>query len=163
MRRILGIDPALARTGWGIIDVKSQNEVFFVAAGVVETTSDQPMNLRLRFLANDLLRVVNEYKPSEVAIEETFVNKNPLSSLKLGQARGAIIITIANVGLEISEYAATAIKKNITGMGRADKEQVQRMVKLLLPKSEVKYNDEADALAVALCHMQHSQFKSLLS
>lgn len=163
MNRVLGVDPALTRTGWGVVEVKNGNHVSFVATGVITTDSKMPLNLRLKSLSGELGKVAKSYTLDEVAIEETFVNKNPLSSLKLGHARGAIIITLANLDLPIFEYSATAIKKSITGMGRADKDQVERMVKLLLPKAVMKYSDEADALATALCHIQCSQFKKFVT
>jgi crossover junction endodeoxyribonuclease RuvC len=163
MKRILGIDPALTRTGWGVIEVTEPNNVSFVSTGVITTDSKMEINLRLKSLAAELDKVARSYSLDEVAIEETFVNKNPLSSLKLGHARGAIIITLANLDLPIFEYSATEIKKNVTGMGRADKEQVERMVKLLLPKAVIKYSDEADALATALCHVQFRQFNKFIA
>lgn len=163
MRKILGIDPALTKTGWAVISEISPNQPLFVAKGVIKTDANLVMNLRLKYLASEIAKIAQQYNVTEAAIEETFLNKNPISSLKLGHARGAIIITLANLSLNISEYSATEIKKNITGMGRADKEQMIRMVNILLPKAKVEQADEADALACALCHLQISDFKQKIA
>jgi crossover junction endodeoxyribonuclease RuvC len=148
---ILGIDPGLTKTGWGIISSKNNN-ISFVACGTIRTNIKEPMAKRLATLHSNITQVIQTYQPNQVAIEETFVNVNPVSSLKLGQARGALILSVALLDLEISEYASTAVKKAVVGVGRADKKQVGVMIGYLLPSAEVKSEDEADALAVAICH-----------
>lgn len=151
---ILGIDPALTQTGWGVIS-SHQNIISFIACGTIKTNAKQPLAERLHYLYQNISQVIDIYKPNEVAIEETFVNTNAVSSLKLGQARGALILSVAIKGLEIHEYASTSIKKTVVGVGRADKNQVGVMIKYLLPKAICKTEDEADALAVAICHNNH--------
>tara|TARA_B110000259_G_scaffold188056_1_gene244705 strand:+ start:11389 stop:11859 length:471 start_codon:yes stop_codon:yes gene_type:complete len=154
MIKILGIDPALRKTGWAIIE-KNNNSLSFIACGTVKTNDKSSMSDRLSDLHYQLAEVIEEYQPHEAAIEETFVNNNALSSLKLGQARGAIIVTCAIFDLKISEYASTTIKKTISGVGRADKNQVATMVKYLMPKATFNNADESDAIAIAICHNNH--------
>ena len=149
--KIIGIDPGLTKTGVGIIEVKN-NSLFFVACETIYSSASEPLAERLNHFHKSLLEIIQKYQPDEAAIEETFVNKNPISSLKLGHARGALILTLGLCGLKVSEYAATAVKKAVVGVGRAEKEQVQMMIKILLPKAVFKTEDEADALAVAVCH-----------
>ncbi len=148
---ILGIDPALTKTGWGIIS-SYKNTLSFIACGTIKTDAKQPLDVRLHHIYKAISEVINLHKPDEVAIEETFVNNNAVSSLKLGHARGVLMLAAAVAGLKISEYASTSIKKTVVGVGRADKNQVGVMIKYLLPKAVVKSEDEADALAVAICH-----------
>ncbi len=150
-QRIIGIDPGLTKTGVGIIEVKN-NSLYFVAAETIYSSPSDPMATRLLHFHQELVRIIKTHQPDEAAIEETFVNMNPVSSLKLGQARGALILSLALCGLKVSEYASTAVKKAIVGVGRAEKTQVQMMIKILLPKADFKTEDEADALAVAVCH-----------
>ena len=154
MIKILGIDPALRKTGWAIIE-KNNNSLSFIACGTVKTNDKSSMSDRLSDLHYQLAEVIEEYQPHEAAIEDTFVNNNALSSLKLGQARGAIIVTCAIFDLKISEYASTTIKKTISGVGRADKNQVATMVKYLMPKATFNNADESDAIAIAICHNNH--------
>ncbi|MFT5703162.1 MAG: crossover junction endodeoxyribonuclease RuvC [Rickettsiales bacterium] len=148
---ILGIDPALTQTGWGIIS-SSNNNLSFIACGTIKTDAKQSLDVRLHHIHKSIKEVIDIHQPNEVAIEETFVNKNPVSSLKLGHARGVLMLSAAIAGLKISEYASTSIKKTVVGVGRADKNQVGVMIKYLLPKSTAKTEDESDALAVAICH-----------
>jgi crossover junction endodeoxyribonuclease RuvC len=148
---ILGIDPALTQTGWGIIS-SYKNSLSFIACGTIKTDAKQPLDVRLHHIYQSISQVIQIYKPDEVAIEETFVNNNAVSSLKLGHARGVLMLSAAVAGLKISEYASTSIKKTVVGVGRADKNQVGVMMKYLLPKAVIKNADEADALAVAICH-----------
>ena len=148
---ILGIDPALTQTGWGIIS-SVNNSLSFVACGTIKTDAKKSLDQRLHHIHQSIGEVIVKYQPNEVAIEETFVNKNPLSSLKLGHARGVLMLSAAIAGLKICEYASTSVKKTVVGVGRAEKHQVGVMIKYLLPKSEAKTEDEADALAVAICH-----------
>lgn len=160
MPLILGIDPGLLHTGWGVINTKD-NHLKFVACGAISTKSKQPISERLSTLNQGLKNVIKQYNPDECAIEETFVNKNPLSSLKLGHARGALILTASLAGLQPAEYAATLVKKSVVGVGRADKQQVMAMMKILLSGAEIKSEDAADALAVAVCHSHHRAFINL--
>ena len=152
MPLIIGIDPGLTKTGWGIIKTENNN-ISYVASGTIKSSADQKTSDRLKNLHNHISEILRIHQPSQAAIEKVFVNKNPLSSLKLGHARGSIILTIAlQENMKIYEYASTEIKKAIVGVGRADKKQVSYMVKQLLPKANIKTEDEADALATALCH-----------
>jgi crossover junction endodeoxyribonuclease RuvC len=153
--RLIGLDPGLRRTGWGIIDVTG-NRLTRVAEGVVKVAEDQPMALRLVALHRGVLAVIDEYGPHEAAIEETFVNKNAVTTLKLGLARGVVLLAPAERGLVVAEYASTAVKKAIVGTGHADKIQVQMMVGRLLPGAVTSQADAADALAVAICHAHHA-------
>jgi crossover junction endodeoxyribonuclease RuvC len=152
--RIIGIDPGLTKTGVGIIDVVN-NSISFVASETIYSKPSEPFAKRLHHFHDSLSKIVKIYNPDQAAIEETFVNSNPLSSLKLGHARGALILTLSLCGLKVSEYSTTAVKKAVVGVGRAEKHQIQMMVKILLPKSNFKTEDEADALAVAICHNNH--------
>jgi len=153
--RIIGIDPGLTKTGIGIIDVKN-NSIAYVFSTTIHTSSDDDMAVRLKFFHDSLLQIIQLYQPDLASIEETFVNKNPVSSLKLGHARGAIILTLGLCNIKVHEYSATSVKKTIVGVGRAEKQQVQAMIKILMPKANFKTEDEADALAIALCHHHQS-------
>lgn len=154
IRCILGLDPGLRHTGWGVIR-QEDNRLSFVAAGRVNPDASLPMAARLRVLLDEISRVIEEHAPSEAAIEETFVNKNAASALKLGQARGVAMLAPAMAGLEVSEYSANTIKQTVTGYGHADKNQIQSMIKILLPGAGKLAADAADALAVAVCHAHH--------
>ena len=151
--RIFGIDPGLQRTGWGIIDVEG-NRLKHVSHGVIQTDAKTDTPVRLTYIFMELTRLINLWQPTQAAIEETFVNKNPASSLKLGLARGVGMMAPANLGLTVSEYPANLVKKSVVGAGHAEKEQVQMMIKVLLP-GVVAVADAADALAVAICHAHH--------
>lgn len=151
---LLGIDPGLRHTGWGVIKQEG-NHLSFVGAGRINPDSTLPMAERLCVLSQQLRDVITRYQPDEAAIEETFVNKNASSALKLGQARGAAILTMAQAGLTVSEYAANRIKQSLTGYGHADKTQIQTMIGILLPGSGILAADAADALAVAITHAHH--------
>ncbi len=155
MVRILGIDPGLRTTGWGVVAAEG-HAVSYVACGQVVTEEAAPLAVRLLTLQQAVNEVVTRYQPDTAAIEETFVNKNALSSLKLGHARGALMLTVSLAGVAISEYAATQVKKTITGVGRAEKQQMITMVQHLLPGAEIAGADAADALAVAICHATHA-------
>jgi crossover junction endodeoxyribonuclease RuvC len=154
--RILGIDPGLQRTGWGIID-KVGNNLSFVAAGVITSKSKETLDQRLQELHDGIIAAVAAYHPHVAAVEETFVSVNGASTLKLGQARGAILLTLSLANLAVYEYAATKVKKTVTGVGRAEKHQVIHMMKILLPGSDINQPDAADALAVAICHANYSR------
>jgi crossover junction endodeoxyribonuclease RuvC len=154
IRLIIGIDPGLKHTGWGVV-AQDGNRLSFVAAGRVSPSADLPMAARLCLLAEGLKDVLNKHQPTDSAIEETFMNKNAVSALKLGQARGAAMLTLAQAGLAVAEYSANRIKQSISGYGHADKNQIQAMIGLLLPGSGKLAVDAADALAVAITHAHH--------
>ncbi len=153
-RLILGLDPGLRHTGWGVV-AQAGSRLTFRAAGRVSPPSDVPMAERLRLLADGLAEVIALHGPTEVAVEETFVNRNPASALKLGQARGVVLLAGAMAGLAVSEYAANRIKQAVTGYGHASKDQIQAMIRILLPGAGDLAADAADALAVAVCHAHH--------
>ncbi len=154
MTRILGIDPGLTRTGWGIIDYQD-NRLNYIACGVIATKPSDAIARRLSMHHRGLSEVIARHRPQEAALEETFVNMNGASTLKLGQARGAILLSLCLSGLEVGEYATNLVKKSITGNGHADKTQIIRMVQMLLPACRETSADACDALAVAICHAHH--------
>lgn len=151
--RLIGLDPGLRLTGWGVIDVEG-NRLRHVAHGVVKVAISGTLAERLRDMFEGVADIVETQRPSEAAVEETFVNVNPGSTLKLGQARGVVMLAPARAGLPVFEYAANLVKKSVTGAGHADKQQIAMMVGRLLPGVEAR-NDAADALAVAICHAHH--------
>jgi len=151
--RLIGLDPGLRLTGWGVIDAEG-NRLRHVAHGAVKVPADQSLAERLRALFEAIAAVVAEQRPTEAAVEETFVNVNPGSTLKLGQARGVVMLAPARAGLPVFEYSANLVKKSVVGAGHADKHQVAMMVGRLLP-GVVATADAADALAVAICHAHH--------
>ncbi len=156
--RILGLDPGLRNTGWGIVDSMG-NRLTYVAHGVAQSNGKDDLAPRLSQLYQELLKIIQAYAPQEAAVEETFVNKNPLSTLKLGMARGIVLLAPAEAGLVVGEYAANRVKKSVVGVGHADKNQVALMVQRLLPGCGHVSLDAADALAVAICH---AHYRSLL-
>ncbi|SFI40562.1 Holliday junction endonuclease RuvC [Bosea sp. OK403] len=160
--RILGLDPGLRKTGWGIV-VSEGSKLSFIACGCVESDGTLSLGERLRQLHEGISRVIATWTPDEVAVEETFVNRDPQSALKLGQARGIALVVPALAGLDVAEYAANLVKKTVVGVGHADKKQVQMMIRVLLPKAETKSADAADALAVAICHAQHRGMRTLVA
>ncbi len=149
--RILGLDPGLRQTGWGVVDA-SGTRLRFVAAGRVSTDPSDGLARRLVQLADGLAAAVADHAPDAAAVEETFVNRNPTSTLKLGQARGVALLVPARQGIPVFEYTPNQIKKTVVGTGHAAKEQVQMMVRTLLPGADFGDADAADALAVAICH-----------
>ncbi|WP_395714784.1 crossover junction endodeoxyribonuclease RuvC [Reyranella sp.] len=151
--RLIGLDPGLRLTGWGVIEVDG-NRLRHVAHGVVRVDPSGVLADRLRALYDGVAAIVADQRPAEAAVEETFVNVNPGSTLKLGQARGVVMLAPARAGLPVFEYAANLIKKSVTGAGHADKRQIAMMVGRLLPGSDAE-GDAADALAVAICHAHH--------
>jgi crossover junction endodeoxyribonuclease RuvC len=151
--RLIGLDPGLRLTGWGVIEVEG-NRLRHVAHGVVRVAAAGPLAGRLRDLFDGVAAIVDIHHPGEAAVEETFVNINPGSTLKLGQARGVVMLAPARAGLPVFEYAANLIKKSVTGVGHADKRQIAMMVGRLLPGIDAE-SDAADALAVAICHAHH--------
>jgi crossover junction endodeoxyribonuclease RuvC len=152
--RILGVDPGLRTTGWGVIEAAG-SRLSFVGCGSIETDAAAALAERLAAIHRLLTGLVEREGPHEAAIEETFVNRDPQSALKLGQARGVALATLALTGLPVAEYAANLIKKTVVGAGHAEKRQVAMMVRMLLPASTATTADAADALAVAICHAQH--------
>lgn len=152
--RILGIDPGLQKTGWGIID-SIGSQLIYVASGTIATPKGASDPLRLACIDKELSTVIQKFQPETAGVEETFVNANPLSALKLGQARGVALMVPARMGLPVGEYAANKIKKSVVGAGHADKQQIQVMVGILLPKAGKLAADEADALAIAITHAHH--------
>ncbi|MGX1743304.1 crossover junction endodeoxyribonuclease RuvC [Bosea sp. NPDC055353] len=160
--RILGIDPGLRKTGWGIV-VSEGSKLSFVACGCIESDGALSLGQRLRQLHEGLNKVLAAHRPHEAAVEETFINRDPQSALKLGQARGIALVVPALAGLDVAEYAANLVKKTVVGVGHADKKQVQAMIRVLLPKAETSSADAADALAVAICHAQHRGMRALVA
>ena len=151
--RLIGLDPGLRLTGWGVIDVEG-NRLRHVAHGVVKVAADRSLAERLNDLFDGVVAVLAAQQPAEAAVEETFVNVNPGSTLKLGQARGVVMLAPARAGLPVFEYATNLVKKSVTGAGHAYKRQIAMMVGRLLPGVEATA-DAADALAVAICHAHH--------
>jgi len=158
--RILGIDPGLRRTGWGVIE-SDGNRLSFVGCGSVEPPDGLPLASRLLAIHEGLAAVLNDFKPAEAAVEQTFVNKDGVATLKLGQARGVAMLAPAIFGISVSEYAPNQVKKTVVGSGHADKTQVMVMLKLLLPKAEPASPDAADALAIAITHAHHRSSATL--
>jgi crossover junction endodeoxyribonuclease RuvC len=154
-RVLLGLDPGLRVTGWGVITFAG-NHLSGVAAGTIRPPVDVSLAERLAYLHKAVLKVVEDFRPHEAAVEETFMTRNGASTLKLGQARGVVLMTPALAGLPVAEYPANLIKKSVAGYGHADKDQMQAMIRLLLPGDLARGPDAADALAVAICHAHHS-------
>jgi crossover junction endodeoxyribonuclease RuvC len=154
--RILGIDPGLRRTGWGVVDVAG-NALAFVAAGTIRAPLDGELAQRLVALHAGLTDIMRAYSPGEAAVEQTFVNRDAVATLKLGQARGIALLVPALAGLSVAEYAPNAVKKTIVGSGHAEKVQIRAMVRVLLPRAVFDGDDSADALAIAICHAHHRQ------
>jgi len=159
--RIIGIDPGLVSTGWGIIE-HTGSALSFIGCGTIAPKTTLSLGERLAFLHNELNKVIAAHQPSAAAIEETFVTQNGASTLKLGQARGALIVTLAANNLSVAEYATRLVKKSIVGTGSADKNQMGQMVGVLLPAARASLaackHDAADALAVAITHAHHSRY-----
>ena len=153
--RLIGLDPGLRHTGWGVIEA-SGSRLRYVADGAVHTDGNRSLAERLVQLHEGLSAVIAAFKPDAAAVEETFVNKNPTSTLKLGLARGVTLLVPALAGLPVAEYPANLIKKSVVGAGHAAKPQIQMMVRRLLPGCLTETADAADALAVAICHAHHA-------
>ena len=154
--RILGIDPGLRRTGWGVIELDG-TRLSFVECGVVTSNSEMALAERLVALHEGISNVIERFRPDVAAVEQTFVNKDPVATLKLGQARAIALLVPARAGLIVAEYAPNQVKKSVVGVGHAEKEQVHAMVKVLLPHSTAKTPDAADALAIAITHAHMSE------
>jgi crossover junction endodeoxyribonuclease RuvC len=152
--RILGIDPGLRRTGWGLVEIAG-NRLTFVACGSVTTREDEALAARLLVIHDGLMRVLEEFRPDEAAVEATFVNRDAKATLKLGQARGIAMVVPARAGVPVSEYAPNLVKKSIVGAGHGEKAQVRMMIGVLLPKADPSSDDAADALAIAVTHAHH--------
>jgi len=153
--RILGIDPGLQKTGWGIIEVNG-NALSFKGCGLIKTDASTSVPERLCELDDGISSIINQYEPDEAAVEETFMNNNPSSALKLGAARGVLMLVPARMGLTVAEYAANVVKKSIVGKGHADKKQIEMMIAALMPAAPKMSADEADALAIAITHAHHA-------
>jgi crossover junction endodeoxyribonuclease RuvC len=154
--RIIGIDPGLRRTGWGIVEADGMR-LTYVASGLVTSDAEDDLAHRLRQLYQGLVGIIASFKPQEAAIEETFVNKDARATLKLGQARGMALLAPALAGIDVAEYPPNVVKKTVTGAGHGGKHQIAAMVGFLLPKASFHSADEADALAIAICHASHRQ------
>jgi crossover junction endodeoxyribonuclease RuvC len=154
--RILGIDPGLRRTGWGVVEIAG-NRLGFVGCGSVLTDNRAALAARLLEIYDGLMRILDQYRPDEAAVEATFVNKDATATLKLGQARGIAMVVPAKAGVPVAEYAPNLVKKSIVGAGHGDKAQVRMMIGVLLPKADPASDDAADALAVAVTHAHHRQ------
>jgi len=158
--RILGIDPGLRRTGWGMVVIEG-NRLSFVACGSVASDDKVALSLRLVSIHDGLQQVVAAHAPDEAAVEATFVNRDAVATLKLGQARGIAMLVPALAGLPVAEYAPNLVKKTIVGAGHCEKVQIRMMVKVLLPKADPQSDDAADALAIAVTHAHHRQSLAL--
>jgi crossover junction endodeoxyribonuclease RuvC len=154
MVRLMGIDPGLRFTGWGVIGVDG-NRLIHIADGVIATESELSVPLRLKAIHDGLTTLFAEYRPDEAAVEETYVNRNGAATLKLGYARGVALLAPALVGIPVLEYGAKAVKSAVVGTGGASKDQVEMMVRRLLPGATLRRADASDALAVAICHAHH--------
>ncbi|MEM8704325.1 MAG: crossover junction endodeoxyribonuclease RuvC [Pseudomonadota bacterium] len=152
--RLLGIDPGLRRTGWGMIETAG-NRLSFIASGTVTSDNKKSLAERLVELHDGLAEIVRAHDPMEAAVEHTFVNKDAGATLKLGQARGIALLVPSLAGLPVAEYAPNLVKKTVVGTGHAEKEQIRAMVKILMPRATFNSDDAADALAIAICHAQH--------
>jgi crossover junction endodeoxyribonuclease RuvC len=158
--RIIGIDPGLRNTGWGVIEAEG-SRLSYIADGTVHSDADAPLAMRLLQIHAQLAEVLKSFMPDEAAIEETFVNKDARATLKLGQARGAAMLAPAMAGISVAEYAPNVVKKSVVGAGHAEKDQVKHMVKILLPRAEMNTADSTDALAIAICHAHHRGIQTL--
>ena len=154
--RILGIDPGLRRTGWGVVEIAG-NRLGFLGCGSVLTNDRDAPAARLKAMHDGLIRILDQYRPDEAAVEATFVNKDASATLKLGQARGIAMVVPARAGVPVAEYAPNLVKKSIVGAGHGDKTQVRMMIGVVLPKADPASDDAADALAVAVTHAHYRQ------
>jgi crossover junction endodeoxyribonuclease RuvC len=158
--RILGIDPGLRRTGWGVVDIEG-NRLMFVACGTVATNEREALAERLVAIHEGLVRIVDDFRPDEAAVEATFVNRDAAATLKLGQARGIALLVPAKAGVAVAEYAPNLVKKTIVGTGHGEKAQIRMMIAVLLPTADPASEDAADALAIAITHAHHRQSSAL--
>ena len=158
--RVFGIDPGSTATGWGVVDCAGAR-LSYVASGVIRPKRGAARAEKLAHIFTNLVDLLETHRPGETAVEETFVNASPKDALVLGEARGVALAAPSSIGLPVAEYAANTIKKSVVGRGHADKTQVQAMVKVLLPACGAPKPDEADALAVAICHAHHGGVRKL--
>ncbi len=156
--KILGIDPGLLTTGWGIIETKG-TELNYIASGILRFNSKDKIEIRLASLYKGLSDIIEEFEPGECSVEKIFVNDNKTTSLKLGFARGALLACVGSFSLKVEEYVPNTIKKAVTGSGHASKEQIEKMIKMLFPKFKGVVFDEIDAMAIALCHIYNYNYK----
>lgn len=154
--RVLGIDPGLRNLGWGVIDVAG-SRLTHVANGICHSDAAQDLPYRLVDLYRQLSDVLQRFAPDSAAVEQTFVNKDAVATLKLGQARGVALLVPAQAGLQVAEYAPNAVKKAVVGVGHAAKAQIDHMVRLYFPGVDLAGPDAADALAIGICHAHHAQ------
>ena len=154
-RRLIGLDPGLRSTGWGLIEVNG-NRLRHIDSGSISSNATLQVSKRLQQIHEGLTKVIESYAPDEAAVEETFVNKNPSSTLKLGLARGIALVVPALFGISVAEYSANKVKKSVVGAGHASKEQMELMVKNILPGCDPENSDATDALAIAICHAHFS-------
>jgi len=152
--RILGLDPSLTSTGWGVIEVNG-SRLQYIADGFIPTNPRQPLEERLNLIFRELCKVIEQYKPEEAAIEKTFLNSNPETSLKLSMARGVVVLAPGYYHIPLYEYDPNKVKKALVGVGHAEKSQVEAMIKILLPGCKPKNNDSSDALAMAVAHRHY--------
>jgi len=152
--RIIGIDPGLGQTGWGIVAIEG-TRLTYIADGTLKSDRSQSLTARLVDLHSQLSAVIAEWRPDEASVEETFVNKDARATLKLGAARAVALLVPGCAGVPVAEYAPNLVKKTVVGVGHADKHQIRHMVQHLLPRCTPKTADSADALAVAICHAHH--------
>ena len=160
--RLLGIDPGLRFTGWGLLEADG-NRLRHIADGVIATDAADPVPIRLKQLHDELAELMRQHRPQEAAVEETYVNRNGTATLKLGYARGVALLAPALLGIPVSEYGAKSVKLSVVGTGGADKDQVAMMVRRLLPGATLRRADASDALAVAICHAHHRATKTVLA
>jgi crossover junction endodeoxyribonuclease RuvC len=159
--RVLGIDPGTAITGYGLVE-EVRGDLKLVAFGAIRTPADQPLPRRLQLIYHAVSDLAEEWEPEAAAVEELFFSRNVRTAMSVGQARGVVLLALADVGLDVAEYTPLAIKQAVTGYGNADKMQVQEMVRLLLELAEVpRPDDAADALAVAICHLHSARLAAL--
>ncbi len=158
--RILGIDPGLRRTGWGVLESDGVR-LSYIASGLAKSDAAHELATRLMEIHDELQEVVRFYKPDEAAVEETFVNKDARATLKLGQARGMALLVPALNRVPVSEYAPNKVKKTVIGSGHGDKKQIHAMLGYLLPKAKPQSDDEADALAIAICHAHNRRARAI--
>ncbi len=155
---ILGIDPGLNITGWGVIE-SSNNKEFYLSHGIIRTSKQRVLGVRLNLIYDSLLNIIDRFKPKQIAVEKIFANNNPESTLKLGKARGMVFLVAAKNKIAISEYSPNTVKKNLVGYGHASKNQIVSMIERFYPKVKNLNEDSADALAVATCHSMQNQSK----
>ncbi|HIE38515.1 MAG TPA: crossover junction endodeoxyribonuclease RuvC [Anaerolineae bacterium] len=159
--RVLGVDPGTATTGYGVVE-EAEEGLQALAYGVVTTPAGQPLPERLQTIYREIVRLVREWEPDEAAVEELYFSANVRTAMSVGQARGVVLLALADAGLAVAEYSPLAVKQALTGYGRADKRQMQGMVRMLLGLPEVpRPDDAADALAVAVCHLHSARIRAL--